>query len=70
MKLEFKRTNNAELAHQKQRLIKELTSEYSKVEGAPMTRSDLNDLASLGLLSVAERKLYDELRRVEMLLGE
>lgn len=33
-----------------------------------MTRQDLKDVAARGWLSPEERDLYDELRRVEMLL--
>ncbi|MCQ9343488.1 hypothetical protein [Corynebacterium kozikiae] len=47
----------------------ELISRYSEIEGAPITRKDLSDLADMGCLSADERDLYDELRRVEMLLN-
>ncbi|SES13331.1 hypothetical protein [Corynebacterium cystitidis] len=60
-----------ELQRRRHDLIEELVSaEYAATGGAPLSMQDIHDLASLGLLSVNERKAYDELRRVELLLGE
>lgn len=68
MSLTINRTNNSELNRRKAHLTKRLVSRYSSVEGQPITRRDLRDLASMGCLTVDERELYDELRRVEMML--
>ena len=70
MTLTIRRTNNDELNRRKAELSEQLHSRYSKIEGTAMTAADLRDLAAMGLLSPPERKLYDELRRVEFLLGE
>lgn len=61
-------TNNDELKLRKEELTHQLTNTYSAIEGDPITRRDLRDLASMGCLSLEERRLYDELRRIEMLL--
>lgn len=62
------RTNTAELNNRKADLTKRLVEQYAAIEGQPITRRDLRDLASMGCLSIEERNLYDELRRVEMML--
>ncbi|AMO92384.1 hypothetical protein AWU68_2137 [Corynebacterium simulans] len=49
-------------------LTHQLVDKYSSIEGQPITRRDLRDLASMGCLTLEERELYDELRRVEMML--
>ena len=38
-------------------------------EGAPLTQQDLRELVVMGILSDHERRLYDELVRVESLLN-
>lgn len=70
MSIVIRRTNNEQLRSRKEDLFEKLGIGYLQLEGAPLTREDLADLARLGCLSVNERDLYDELRRVEMLLGE
>ncbi|WIM67621.1 hypothetical protein QP027_11130 [Corynebacterium breve] len=71
MKFKVQSYSNAELEDRRRQLTEDLvSSEYAAIEGAPLTLRDIRDLASLGLLSEAERKIYDELRRVELLLGE
>lgn len=61
-------TDNNELKLRKEELTNQLTDAYSAIEGEPITRRDLRVLASMGCLSLEERRLYDELRRIEMLL--
>lgn len=68
MPLIINRTNNSELETRRIALIKQLVDRLSFNEGEPITRSDLGKLACAGSLTVYERELYDELRRVEMLL--
>lgn len=69
MALVIKRTNNAALTARKAELERDLMGiDYATTEGAPLTLNDVRDLASLGLLSFEERALYDELRRIELLL--
>lgn len=68
MRLTMKRTNTAELKTRRAALTQRLVDGYSSVEGRPITRRDLRDLASMGCLTVDERQIYDELRRVEMML--
>ena len=69
MALKITRTNNAELIARKKELEQDLQNiAYASTEGAALTMRDVRDLASLGLLSREERALYDELRRIELLL--
>ena len=68
MPLFINRTNNSELETRRISLIKQLVDRLSFNEGESITRSDLGELACTGCLTVYERELYDELRRVEMLL--
>lgn len=69
MALKIDRKNSEQLRRRGRELSDELISRYSEIEGAPITRKDLSDLADMGCLSADERDLYDELRRVEMLLN-
>ncbi|MDU7598959.1 hypothetical protein [Corynebacterium marquesiae] len=41
---------------------------FCDAAGGPLTTEELSDLAAVGRLSPEERGLYDELRRVELLL--
>lgn len=68
MKLIVNRRNSNELAARREQLSRQLTNAYESAEGLPITRQDLRDLASMGVLSDSERDLYDELRRIEMML--
>ena len=68
MSFTVNRTNSEELNDRKADLTKRLVEQYAAIEGQPITRRDLRDLASMGCLSIVERNLYDELRRVEMML--
>lgn len=68
MSLTISRTNNSELQTRRNMLTHQLVDKYSSIEGQPITRRDLRDLASMGCLTLEERELYDELRRVEMML--
>lgn len=68
MPLFINRTNNSELETRRVALMKQLVDRLSFNEGEPITRSDLGELACAGSLTVYERELYDDLRRVEMLL--
>ena len=68
MPLFINRTNNSELETRRVALIKQLVDRCFSNEGQPVTRRDLRELACTGCLTVYERELYDELRRVEMLL--
>lgn len=68
MSVTINRHTPEDLRNRRDELAKQLTNAYSSVEGAPITRRDLRDLASMGCLTTAERELYDELRRVEMML--
>lgn len=70
MPITINRTTDKELRTRKQELIHELEKTYEHEGPHPMNYRDLRDLASLGCLSRVERKLYDELRRVQILLGE
>ena len=68
MPLIINRTNNSELETRRVALLKQLVNRCSFNKREPVTRSDLGELACTGSLTVYERELYDELRRVEMLL--
>lgn len=68
MSLTIRRHTPEDLYRRHDELSRQLTSAYSSVEGAPISLRDLRDLASMGCLSTEERELYDELRRVEMML--
>ena len=68
MALTIERKNSEELRRRRRELTDVLIARFSEIEGAPMTRQDLKDVAIRGWLSPEERDLYDELRRVEMLL--
>lgn len=68
MELIINRRNSKELASRRDELSQELIDAYTSAEGLPITRQDLRDLASMGCLSDTERNLYDELRRIEMML--
>ncbi|MFS0283131.1 hypothetical protein ACL1FI_05785 [Corynebacterium striatum] len=68
MSLTINRTNNSELQTRRKMLTHQLVDKYSSIEGQPIIRRDLRDLASMGCLTLEERELYDELRRVEMML--
>ena len=46
----------------------ELMHVFCDAAGGPLTTEELSDLAAAGRLSPEERGLYDELRRVELLL--
>ncbi|QGU03028.1 hypothetical protein CKALI_10895 [Corynebacterium kalinowskii] len=70
MPLTIRRTNNAQLRERKSDILSRFISEYSAIEGSALTERDLRDLASMGRLSTEERALYDELRRIDLLLGE
>lgn len=60
MKIEIRKTNNAELQERRDSLLSELH--------ARLTERDVRDLAKLGLLDPVELQLYDEVRRIEFLL--
>ncbi|WBT08881.1 hypothetical protein PAB09_00535 [Corynebacterium sp. SCR221107] len=68
MVLTIERKNSEELRRRRRELTDVLIARFSEIEGAPMTRQDLKDVAARWWLSPEERDLYDELRRVEMLL--
>lgn len=68
MALTIERKNSEELRRRRRELTDVLIARFSEIEGAPMTRQDLKDVAAREWLSPEERDLYDELRRVEMLL--
>lgn len=68
MALTIERKNSEELRRRRRELTDVLIARFSEIEGAPMTRQDLKDVAARWWLSPEERDLYDELRRVEMLL--
>lgn len=44
------------------------TLDYLEHEGVPLSRADLDDLASMGALTPQDRRLYKELSRMEFLL--
>lgn len=70
MPISIHRTNNAKLRERKSAIVGHLRDRCATAEGAPITERDLRYLASMGRLSTDERALYDELRRIELLLGE
>ncbi|AHI22641.1 hypothetical protein [Corynebacterium vitaeruminis] len=70
MNIEIRRTNNRELEMRRDTLTKRLFSAIAD-DGAPdFSLEDVREMSASGMMSVEERKLYDELRRVELLLGE
>lgn len=62
-------TDSAQLRAEKESLAAKL-SEYTTYGGTPLTIPLLKDLGDAGLLSSEEMALYDELHRIESLLGE
>ncbi|MCZ9310135.1 hypothetical protein ACUY3K_08835 [Corynebacterium uberis] len=44
--------------------------DYLVDEGVPLSRKDLDDLASIGALSVGDRRLYDELCALDFLVED
>ncbi len=69
MNLKITRTNNSRLAARRKELEQDLRNiGYAMTGGVPLTMNDVRDLATLGLLSRGERALYDEFRRIELLL--
>lgn len=67
MQLELQRTNDAELTARKRRLLSKLEALLGENEVAS---EKLRFLADSGSLTQQERALYDELRRVKILLQE
>lgn len=70
MALTIRRTNNKELQERKQQIVRELCPDGFAEEYLAENIRRLRDLAAAGAMSLSERALYDELRRVEMLLDE
>ena len=67
MPVEIKTTNTKELLQKKQDRLSALRAS-TQLPSAEI--EELEDLAHSGMLDVRERALYDELRRVLILLGE
>lgn len=67
MQLELQRTNDAELTARKRRLLSKLEALLGENEVAS---EKLRFLADSGSLTQQERAIYDELRRVKILLQE
>lgn len=67
MALKIRRSTAEELRNRKESLTTELSTSLG---GDRRTSDDLKILARSGQLTVDERRTYDELRRVELLLGE
>lgn len=68
MALVIKRTNTAELSRRRDEVLNELVSMFEDTNSGAVSREDLAQYALQGYFSVEERRLYDELRRIEMLL--
>jgi len=67
MQVELQRTNDAELTARKRSLLSELEASLGEKDAAP---ENLRVLADSGSLAQQERDIYDELRRVKILLQE
>ncbi len=67
MPVEIKTTNTKELLQKKQDRLSALRTS-TQLPSAEI--EELEDLAHSGMLDVRERALYDDLRRVLILLGE
>ncbi|MCT2338043.1 MULTISPECIES: hypothetical protein [Corynebacterium] len=67
MQLELQRTNDAELTARKRSLLSKLEALLGENDVAP---ENLQFLADSGSLTLQERAIYDELRRVKILLQE
>lgn len=67
MQLKLQRTNDAELTARKLSLLSELEASLGEKDAAP---EKLRVLADSGSLTQQERAIYDELRRVKILLQE
>ena len=70
MKLEIKRTNSKRLQERKRQLVGQLCAGNAPEDRLAQNIEHLRRVATAGEMSLEERALYDELRRVEMLLDE
>lgn len=69
MTITINRHTTEELKTRRKEIYKTFEDSGYRREGGPMTKKDLRDLVVMGVLSTDERRLYDELSRIESLLN-